>query len=74
MGVIKLDALSAIYVAAPPMMRSLFPKGVSIASKAMVPTTKSDICDYFGSAKIHYKYFGRIPFNVLIQFTHYTFF
>jgi hypothetical protein len=43
MGVTKLEALSAIYVAAPPMMRSLFPKGVSMASKAMVPTTSTDI-------------------------------
>jgi hypothetical protein len=25
------------------MMRSLFPKGVSMASKAMVPTTNTDI-------------------------------
>jgi hypothetical protein len=38
-----LEALHAMYVAAPPIILSLLPKGVSIASKAIEPTTIRDI-------------------------------
>jgi hypothetical protein len=38
-----LEAHQAIYVPAPPIILSLFPKGVSMASKAMEPTTTKDI-------------------------------
>ena len=38
---LKCEAESPINVAAPPRILSVFPKGVSIASKATVPTIKS---------------------------------
>ena len=38
---LKNEADNPIYVAAPPKILSVFPKGVSIASKATVPTINS---------------------------------
>ena len=38
---LKCEAESPINVPAPPKILSVFPKGVSIASKATVPTIKS---------------------------------
>jgi hypothetical protein len=37
---VKKDAAKLMYVAAPPTILSVFPNGVSMASKATVPTIK----------------------------------
>ena len=46
---VKNEEERQIYVAAPPTILSVFPKGVSIASKATVPTTNTLISIFFAN-------------------------
>jgi hypothetical protein len=47
MSEVKYEAARLIYVAAPPIILSVLPKGVSIASKATVPTTTKLMEKYY---------------------------
>jgi hypothetical protein len=52
---IKKEADKPMYVPAPPKILSVLPNGVSIASKATVPTINNLFIIYVSNSKIVYK-------------------